>query len=187
MWRVVCWATPQSAPACSSPYRSSPATTARSTPPYRTVSTCCRGKSCCALWTTSTESTHSLLTAELDWTLQYLHLIVTPSPRSPPIQPHPTPLCFPFYLCIWMNLTIVWLPFVHIMWYLQHSTETNAIAVSEFWCKGFRHREMSQCCFFLFVLFSLSSGGVSQHTAPRQMTLFQQVTTEPGATASSVL
>lgn len=40
---------------------------------------------------------------------------------------------------------------------------------------------------FFFGLFFPLLQGVSQHTAPRQMTLFQQVTTEPGATASSVL
>lgn len=80
----------------SSPCRSSPATTARSTPPYRVVSTCCRARSCCALWTTSTESMLSLLTAELDWTLQFLPHVVTSSSRPPPTQPH-CPLFM--YLC----------------------------------------------------------------------------------------
>lgn len=35
------------------------------------------------LWTTSTESMLSLLTAGLDWTLQFVPHFVTPSPRPP--------------------------------------------------------------------------------------------------------
>lgn len=35
------------------------------------------------LWTTSTESIFSLLTAGLDWTLQFVPHIVNPTPNAP--------------------------------------------------------------------------------------------------------
>lgn len=98
IWRVVCWAACPRA-ACSSAYRSSPATTAKSTRPYKAASTCCRGRSSCALWTTLIESMLRLLTAQLDtghYSSSCFHSHSV-APITPPPLPIPRP-CRPLFM-----------------------------------------------------------------------------------------
>lgn len=127
--------------------------------PYRVVSTYCRERSCFVLWTTSTESIFSLLTAGLDWTLQFVPHIVNQTPNAPSkTQTHVSKTSHPHLFMYLYEFIIVWLLFVHILWYLQHSTVTNTIAAIGFKCERFRHRVMSSCPFLVsFFLLSLSS------------------------------
>lgn len=68
------------------------------------------------LWTTSTESIFSLLTAGLDWTLQFVPHIVNQTPNAPSkTQTHVSKTSHPHLFMYLYEFIIVWLLFVHIL------------------------------------------------------------------------